>query len=162
MILTVPVQCCLSSINFTSLFVFKSPSCHIHFEVRFRSHRHLLINQATFTAERKKQIMGFSSSFFLLLLALLLAASNSQPLVPAMFIFGDSVVDAGNNNHLDTIVKANFPPYGRDFVNHRPTGRFCNGKLASDFTGTLEYIYISKLQSYTLIHISWSTNWFCV
>jgi phospholipid:diacylglycerol acyltransferase len=51
-----------------------------------------------------------------------------------MIIFGDSVVDVGNNNDLYTVVKANFPPYGRDFVNHKPTGRFCNGKLASDFT----------------------------
>ncbi|PPD72614.1 hypothetical protein GOBAR_DD30474 [Gossypium barbadense] len=28
--------------------------------------------------------------------------------------------------------KANFPPYGRDFVDHEPTGRFSNGKLALD------------------------------
>ncbi|CAI9761549.1 unnamed protein product [Fraxinus pennsylvanica] len=61
-------------------------------------------------------------------------AINSQSLVPALFIFGDSIVDVGNNNNLETIVKANFPPYGRDFVNRKPTGRFCNGKLASDFT----------------------------
>ncbi|KAG0454692.1 hypothetical protein HPP92_023984 [Vanilla planifolia] len=26
------------------------------------------------------------------------------------------------------------PPYGRDFKNHQPTGRFCNGKLATDIT----------------------------
>ncbi|XP_059664296.1 GDSL esterase/lipase At5g22810-like [Cornus florida] len=69
-----------------------------------------------------------------LLDVLVLYVVNGQPLVPALFIFGDSVVDVGNNNHLSTIVKANFPPYGRDFINHRPTGRFCNGKLASDFT----------------------------
>lgn len=80
--------------------------------------------------------MGFSSPFFLLLV-LSLSVAHGQPLVPAMFIFGDSIVDAGNNNQLSTIVKANFPPYGRDFPNHKPTGRFCNGKLASDFTGTL-------------------------
>ncbi|KAF8098891.1 hypothetical protein N665_0256s0022 [Sinapis alba] len=55
-------------------------------------------------------------------------------LVPSMFIFGDSVVDVGNNNHIYTIVKANFLPYGRDFTTHTPTGRFCNGKLATDFT----------------------------
>lgn len=61
---------------------------------------------------------------------------KAQPLVPSMFIFGDSVVDVGNNNHIYTIVKANFPPYGRDFTTHTPTGRFCNGKLATDFTGT--------------------------
>ncbi|KAA8550253.1 hypothetical protein F0562_001937 [Nyssa sinensis] len=79
--------------------------------------------------------MGISSFFWTSsLLVLMLSVVNGQPLVPALFIFGDSVVDAGNNNHIDTIVKANFPPYGRDFVNHKPTGRFCNGKLASDFT----------------------------
>lgn len=56
-------------------------------------------------------------------------------LVPAICIFGDSVVDVGNNNHRVTLLKANFPPYGRDFVTHSPTGRFCNGKLAIDFIG---------------------------
>ncbi|WCJ19757.1 GDSL-like Lipase/Acylhydrolase family protein [Euphorbia peplus] len=91
----------------------------------------------------------FSSSF-VLLVGLLMTVANAQPLVPAMFIFGDSVVDAGNNNNLDTIVKANFLPYGRDFINHTTTGRFCNGKLASDFTAenigftTYPPAYLSK------------------
>lgn len=59
-------------------------------------------------------------------------------LVPALFIFGDSVVDVGNNNGIaTTIVKANFPPYGRDFANHTPTGRFSNGKIAPDYIGIL-------------------------
>ncbi|PWA34952.1 GDSL esterase/lipase [Artemisia annua] len=75
----------------------------------------------------------------LVLVASVLALSSkkgdSQPLVPAMFIFGDSVVDVGNNNNLETLVKSNFPPYGRDFIHNQSTGRFCNGKLASDFTG---------------------------
>ncbi|KAK9079134.1 hypothetical protein SSX86_000804 [Deinandra increscens subsp. villosa] len=71
--------------------------------------------------------------FFILVSSTL--KGNSQPLVPALFIFGDSVVDVGNNNHLETVVKSNFPPYGRDFVKRHATGRFCNGKLASDFTG---------------------------
>uniref|UniRef100_A0A7N0U6S3 GDSL esterase/lipase n=1 Tax=Kalanchoe fedtschenkoi TaxID=63787 RepID=A0A7N0U6S3_KALFE len=70
----------------------------------------------------------------LLLVTTVIFAATAQPLVPAVFIFGDSVVDAGNNNRLYTVVKANFPPYGRDFASHRATGRFCNGKLASDFT----------------------------
>jgi len=65
-----------------------------------------------------------------------IGVSEGQGLVPGVFIFGDSVVDAGNNNHLYTLVRADFPPYGRDFDNHSPTGRFCNGKLATDFTGT--------------------------
>ncbi|XP_051130968.1 GDSL esterase/lipase At5g03820 [Andrographis paniculata] len=79
------------------------------------------------------------------ILALILVASmviNGDPLVPALCIFGDSVVDAGNNNNLQTLIKANFPPYGRDFVTHKPTGRFCNGKLAADFTA--EYLGFSS------------------
>ena len=78
--------------------------------------------------------MGYSRSFLAsLLLAVFLNVTNGQPLVPAIFTFGDSIVDVGNNNYQLTIVKANFPPYGRDFENHFPTGRFCNGKLATDF-----------------------------
>ncbi|GKE75431.1 hypothetical protein Tco_1537472, partial [Tanacetum coccineum] len=38
--------------------------------------------------------------------------------------------DAGNNN---TIIKSNFQPYGRDFYHRRPTGRFSNGRIATDF-----------------------------
>lgn len=80
--------------------------------------------------------MAFPKS--LLVLCLIIATISStalgDPLVPALCIFGDSVVDAGNNNNLQTLIKANFLPYGRDFVTHRPTGRFCNGKLATDFT----------------------------
>ncbi|XP_058074979.1 GDSL esterase/lipase At5g22810-like [Magnolia sinica] len=68
------------------------------------------------------------------ILLVLVIVSHGQPLVPALIIFGDSTNDVGNNNKLSTIVKADFPPYGRDFSNHSATGRFCNGKLATDFT----------------------------
>ncbi|CAD5187871.1 unnamed protein product [Musa acuminata subsp. malaccensis] len=61
-------------------------------------------------------------------------AQASSALVPAIITFGDSTVDVGNNDYLKTIFKADFPPYGRDFKNHKPTGRFCNGKLATDIT----------------------------
>lgn len=64
----------------------------------------------------------------------LVGVAEGQGLVPGVMIFGDSVVDSGNNNNRLTLVKANFPPYGRDFIHHTPTGRFCNGKLATDFT----------------------------
>ncbi|XP_015889747.3 GDSL esterase/lipase EXL3-like [Ziziphus jujuba] len=54
--------------------------------------------------------------------------------IPAVIVFGDSIVDAGNNNNLTTIapVKCNFPPYGRDFIGGKPTGRFSNGRVPSD------------------------------
>ncbi|RWR92345.1 GDSL esterase/lipase EXL3-like protein [Cinnamomum micranthum f. kanehirae] len=55
-----------------------------------------------------------------------------KPPVPALIVFGDSIVDPGNNNKLGTLVKCNFPPYGKDFTQHIPTGRFCNGKIPSD------------------------------
>lgn len=62
-------------------------------------------------------------------------AQESSPVVPAIIAFGDSALDVGNNNYLPTHFKANYPPYGRDFISRQPTGRFSNGKLVSDFTG---------------------------
>ncbi|XP_057431867.1 GDSL esterase/lipase At1g71250-like [Lotus japonicus] len=62
---------------------------------------------------------------------------NSQSArVPALFIFGDSLVDVGNNNFLNTMAKANFFPYGIDF-NGGATGRFSNGRSLIDFIGQL-------------------------
>lgn len=56
--------------------------------------------------------------------------------VPAVFMFGDSIVDTGNNNNLNTVAKSNFPPYGRDFMGGKATGRFSNGKTPADLIGT--------------------------
>ncbi|XP_026453032.1 GDSL esterase/lipase At4g26790-like [Papaver somniferum] len=53
--------------------------------------------------------------------------------VPAIIVFGDSTVDAGNNNPLPTISKSNFAPYGRDLEGGKATGRFSNGRIATDF-----------------------------
>ncbi|KAK9096539.1 hypothetical protein Sjap_022036 [Stephania japonica] len=52
--------------------------------------------------------------------------------VPAVLAFGDSIVDTGNNNNLVTIAKANYSPYGQNFLGGFPSGRFCNGKIPSD------------------------------
>ncbi|KAG5044774.1 hypothetical protein JHK86_014180 [Glycine max] len=53
--------------------------------------------------------------------------------VPAVLVFGDSIMDTGNNNNnMQTLAKCNFPPYGRDFEGGIPTGRFGNGKVPSD------------------------------
>ncbi|GAB4827030.1 hypothetical protein Ancab_033909 [Ancistrocladus abbreviatus] len=53
--------------------------------------------------------------------------------IPAIFVFGDSTVDPGNNNYIVTLLKSDFPPYGMDFPKQIPTGRFSNGRLATDF-----------------------------
>nr|XP_016503652.1 PREDICTED: GDSL esterase/lipase EXL3-like [Nicotiana tabacum] len=50
----------------------------------------------------------------------------------AVFAFGDSIVDQGNNNNITTLIKCNFQPYGKDFVGGMPTGRFSNGKTPPD------------------------------
>jgi hypothetical protein len=74
------------------------------------------------------------------LLAPQAAAGATKPLVPAMFVFGDSLVDVGNNNHLrkcNDSCKANHRPYGVDYPSHSPTGRFSNGYNMADQLGTL-------------------------
>lgn len=57
----------------------------------------------------------------------------NSPQVSAIFAFGDSLTDPGNNNYLNSIAKANYVPYGIDLDG--PTGRFCNGKTAVDYIG---------------------------
>ncbi|XP_010270696.1 PREDICTED: GDSL esterase/lipase 5-like [Nelumbo nucifera] len=48
------------------------------------------------------------------------------------FIFGDSFVDAGNNNYIGTgAIQANFWPYGQTLF-HYPNGRFSDGRLSPD------------------------------
>ncbi|KAJ7263696.1 hypothetical protein O6H91_21G035400 [Diphasiastrum complanatum] len=68
---------------------------------------------------------------------LLWSSVNAQGLVPAIIAFGDSTVDAGNNNYVETVFRSNFPPYGRDFDTKKPTGRFCNGRLVTDYIATV-------------------------
>ncbi|KAF6160588.1 hypothetical protein GIB67_019528 [Kingdonia uniflora] len=52
----------------------------------------------------------------------------------ASFVFGDSLVDAGNNNYLSTLSKADSQPNGIDFTasGGNPTGRFTNGRTIAD------------------------------
>uniref|UniRef100_A0A2N9I7T4 GDSL esterase/lipase n=1 Tax=Fagus sylvatica TaxID=28930 RepID=A0A2N9I7T4_FAGSY len=51
--------------------------------------------------------------------------------VPCFFIFGDSLVDNGNNNRILTLARANYRPYGIDFP-QGATGRFTNGRTYVD------------------------------
>jgi hypothetical protein len=55
----------------------------------------------------------------------------------ASFIFGDSLVDAGNNNYLPTLSKANIAPNGIDFKasGGKLTGRYTNGRTTGDILG---------------------------
>lgn len=60
--------------------------------------------------------------------------NGRRELVPAMFVFGDSLIDDGNNNDMASFAKANYYPYGIDFAGG-PTGRFSNGYTIVDEIG---------------------------
>ncbi|XP_057797662.1 GDSL esterase/lipase At5g45670-like [Salvia miltiorrhiza] len=68
--------------------------------------------------------------------AAMVLAVAAEPQVPCLFIFGDSLVDNGNNNNIQSLAKANYLPYGIDFPNG-PTGRFSNGKTTVDVVAEL-------------------------
>ncbi|CAI0468313.1 unnamed protein product [Linum tenue] len=55
---------------------------------------------------------------------------------PLLLVFGGSRGDSGNNNYLDTTVKADSPPYGIDSPTGQPTGRFSNYRNLPDFLST--------------------------
>lgn len=80
--------------------------------------------------------MGFIKYQFLIfsLLSINLKCNAGETLsnVSAIFAFGDSGVDTGNNNYLSTLFRADYRPYGINFPGEIPTGRFSNGKLTPD------------------------------
>ncbi|XP_058219740.1 GDSL esterase/lipase At5g45960-like [Rhododendron vialii] len=84
---------------------------------------------------------SFSLQSFLFVLLCLLAfhqcsearfLQTSKALFRSLYTFGDSYVDPGNNDFIDTPFRSNFPPYGRDFPGKVATGRFSNGLLFPD------------------------------
>ncbi|KAM0949781.1 putative triacylglycerol lipase [Dioscorea sansibarensis] len=87
------------------------------------------------------QTMAAARHFLLILLPFLslflapaFSSGKAEPKVPAIFVFGDSTADVGNNNYLPgNRAKANFPHNGIDFPFSRPTGRFSNAYNGIDF-----------------------------
>ncbi|XP_047094948.1 GDSL esterase/lipase At5g55050-like [Lolium rigidum] len=72
----------------------------------------------------------------LAVVALAAGAGVAQPVVPAVFVLGDSTLDVGNNNYLpgEDVPRANVPFYGIDFPSGaKPTGRFSNGYNIADY-----------------------------
>ena len=57
--------------------------------------------------------------------------------VPAIFVFGDSLVDVGNNNYIVSISQYNQNPNGIDFG--KPTGRYTNGRTIVDILGKFSF-----------------------
>lgn len=59
--------------------------------------------------------------------------NNNNSVLEATFVFGDSLVEVGNNNYIATLSRANYKPNGIDFG--KPTGRFTNGRTIVDIIG---------------------------
>jgi hypothetical protein len=92
----------------------------------------------TMMIPRKQLFLFFFFLFFFLFVSCFaeLAAVEAKTAPVAMFVFGDSLVDTGNNDFIPSTARANFRPNGLDYPTRRPTGRFCNGKIISDFIST--------------------------
>ncbi|KAL4579246.1 hypothetical protein LXL04_015384 [Taraxacum kok-saghyz] len=78
-----------------------------------------------------------SSWWFLstILFILLVCRTCMAQKFSAIFVFGDSLVDVGNNNYITTIARADHDPIGVDFG--KATGRFTNGRTVTDILGEL-------------------------
>ncbi|XP_020213924.1 GDSL esterase/lipase 5 [Cajanus cajan] len=65
----------------------------------------------------------------------------------ALFVFGDSLFDVGNNNYINTTAdnQANYSPYGETFFKY-PSGRFSDGRVIPDFIA--EYAKLPLIQPY--------------
>lgn len=98
----------------------------------------------------------------LILIPVPIVLSQERPMAPALLVFGDSIVDTGNNNVLITTARADFPPYGRDFQGHQPTGRFSNGRVPSDIIGNhkTHCSFLSTIATYDLSSSS-SSSLYC-
>lgn len=81
----------------------------------------------------------------------------------ASFIFGDSLVDAGNNNYLPTLSRANMKPNGIDFKasGGNPTGRFTNGRTIGDIVGTykIQFFLLSICPSVLYLPCTYSKSY---
>ena len=78
--------------------------------------------------------------------------------VGASFIFGDSLVDAGNNNYLPTLSKANIQPNGIDFIasGGNPTGRYTNGRTIGDIVGKLSLNLVCFSFLFWILTMKWN------
>lgn len=82
-----------------------------------------------------------SATLFLVLVFIIslgTLTNSADDVYGASFIFGDSLVDAGNNNYISTLSKADIKPNGIDFKasGGEPTGRYTNGRTIGDIIGT--------------------------
>ncbi|EEC75630.1 hypothetical protein OsI_12365 [Oryza sativa Indica Group] len=92
-----------------------------------------------------------AAASFAIVVLVAAAASSLAAAVPAVYVLGDSLADVGNNNHLLTLLKADFPHNGIDYPGGKATGRFSNGKNFPDFLDGYQsgakHDYMASIQS---------------
>ncbi|KAK9131509.1 hypothetical protein Sjap_011996 [Stephania japonica] len=100
--------------------------------------------------ERLNTLFDFSIISIAIFLVAFSLRSYASPLekTSAFFIFGDSTVDPGNNNYLQTIPEntAATKPYGQNGFFDGPTGRFSDGRVITDFIA--EYAKLPLIPPY--------------
>ncbi|KAK8491450.1 hypothetical protein V6N13_046048 [Hibiscus sabdariffa] len=79
-----------------------------------------------------KQWLVFAAvATIVLVLGTLVSAGTAASMVT--FVFGDSLAEVGNNNHLQySLARSDYPWYGIDFTGKKATGRFTNGRTIGD------------------------------
>ncbi|KAI3737771.1 hypothetical protein L2E82_27783 [Cichorium intybus] len=85
--------------------------------------------------------------FFVFFLLASRSIESRKHAAAALFVFGDSFFDPGNNNYINTTTldQSNFPPYGETYFRF-PTGRFSDGRIIPDFI--LEYAKLPFIPPY--------------
>ncbi|ERN06370.1 hypothetical protein AMTR_s00016p00247510 [Amborella trichopoda] len=70
------------------------------------------------------------------------ALANGEKVL--LLVFGDSLVDCGTKNYLNTSKehRANYYPYGRNVFSGEATGRFSDGKVTPDFIGIFPFPFL--------------------
>ncbi|KAL3813511.1 hypothetical protein ACJIZ3_014779 [Penstemon smallii] len=130
--------CCVTWLNGTSLCIpgLGPLACHDPDKHYFWDGSHL--TETVYRTIASLCFNGTSKTIMMMMLIIIIisiiipSGNCSQQLAPALYVFGDSLFDSGNNNLLPTLAKANYAPYGMNF-DKGPTGRFTNGKTVVDF-----------------------------
>lgn len=107
-------------------------------------------------SEKESNMANFIKFVMWVVLSFWCSTTVSQPnyqQVPGLFIFGDSLVDNGNNNGLLTLARANYRPYGIDFP-QGTTGRFTNGRTFVDALGSFFFTTVFFRCSYLIFKIA--------
>ncbi|WJX11873.1 hypothetical protein P8452_02431 [Trifolium repens] len=89
---------------------------------------------------RNMRVVFITPIFVLVIITMVVPKSVEA--ARAFYVFGDSLVDNGNNNYLPTTARADSPPYGIDMPTRRPSGRFSNALNLPDLIG--QHIGVSE------------------